>query len=486
VRSVGAPLVGRDEQLAMLGWCVERVAGGEGVIAFVTADAGVGKSRLVAEARRRAPTDIRWLEGRTLSFGRTLSYWPFLEIVRSWAGIEEHDDHGWPKLDASVRGVVGDEAPDLLPYLAALLGIQIPAELEDRVRYLEADGLARQIFRASWRLFAAIAVSRPLGLVFEDWHWADESSAELLEHLLGLVDTVPLLVVCISRPEVLDPLAPLRARARDRKLTVTEIALTPLDRRESMQLVEKLLETDDLPAGILAAVGRAEGNPFFLEELVRMFADDGVLQGGAVSRAAAPATVRGIVAARVDRLDESLKEILRVAAVIGRFFTQQLVSAVHDVADLDDSLRALERVDLIRRLDPEELAFRHALTQEAVYDSILLTRRRELHERVAVAIEQRIPEAGDETVGVLAYHYARAERWDKAQEYLLRAGDYAREIAADAEALAYYRDALKVSEERLTPLERAQLNRKIGEAFFRRGENERALESLQRALTELA
>lgn len=502
-----SPLVGRDEELGSITSRISRlVETGEGGIVGIIGEAGLGKSRLVSEARPNASAAL-WLEGQTLSFGQTISYWPFQQILRSWAGITEDDDTAlmWSKLDGQVRGLFGEEADEYMPYLATMLGLDVPADHAERVQFLDGEGMRRQNFLSLRRLVDRLAQTQPLVLVFEDLHWMDESSSELLQHLLPLVESVPLLVVAMSRLDTGTPAVALREvfanQYGDRYL---EIELTPLSADDGSRLIRNLLAIDDLPAGVERSIlDKSEGNPFFVEEVTRALIDAGaVTRDPKTGRWRAtpeigamhiPDTVQGVIIARIDRLDEEVRQVLRVASVVGRSFLYRLLQAVSDVGQgLDDDLAALQRGDLIRERShlPElEYMFKHALAQEATYEGILLQRRRELHASVGRAIESLFADRLEEFYGLLAYHYARAEAWEKAQEYLLKAADQAGDLAADAEALALYERALEVygshSATPWTPLQRASVERKIGEALLHRGEAAQAVEHLYRGLEEL-
>jgi class 3 adenylate cyclase/tetratricopeptide (TPR) repeat protein len=499
-----SPLVGREAELRSIKERVARlVETGEGGVIGIIGEAGLGKSRLIAEARP-APEAALWLEGQTLSFGQTISYWPFQQILRSWAGITEEDDTAvmWSKLDGQVRGLFGEEADEYLPYLGTMLGLEVPAEHAERVKFLDGEAMRRQVFLSVRRLVDHLARTQPLVLVFEDLHWMDETSSELLQHLLPLVESVPLLVVGLSRLDAGTPAVALRDTfARDHGDRYLEIQLTPLTADDGSQLIRNLLAIDDLPARVERVIlDKAEGNPFFVEEVTRALIDAGaVVRDPASGRWRAtpeigaiqiPDTVQGVIVARIDRLDEEVRQVLRVASVVGRSFLHRLLTAVSDAGDrLDDDLAALQRGDLIRerRHLPElEYMFKHALAQEATYESILLQRRRELHASVGRAIESLFADRLEEFYGLLAYHYARAEVWEKAQEYLLKAADRAGDLAADAEALALYERALDVygshSASPLTPVQRASVERRVGEALVRRGEPAQALDHFHRAL----
>jgi tetratricopeptide (TPR) repeat protein len=398
-----------------------------------------------------------------------------------------------------------DTAEEVLPYLATLLNLPVPQTLEDRIRNVGGEAMGRLVYRTSRRLFTRLAEERPTVVVVEDVHWLDASSAALLEHLLPLSIDLSLLFIFVARPEPDTPLARVRELGRGEYVDrYTEIVLRPLSKAESAELVHNLIHLDDLPVRLQETIlAKAEGNPFFVEEVVRSLIDLGGLRQEpgtgrwAVSEQAAhiaiPDTLQGVIMARVDRLDEDLKQVLRLASVIGRSFLHRVLASIAEAdRELDQNLAALEAREFVRERarDPElEYIFKHALVHEATYESILLQRRKELHRRVGAAIEELFADRLDEFYSLLAYHYSQAEDWERAREYLLKAGDQAGSIAADAEALDHYEKAIdahaKVFGDRWDPFDRAVLEHKIGEALFRRGERVKAREHLERAFTLL-
>jgi predicted ATPase len=469
----------------------------------------LGPSRAASDALTSdSPTpDLIWLEGRTLSFGQTISYWPFQEILWRYAGISEEDSEAdaWHKLESRVNALFAEQTPEILPYLATLLTLEVRDEYVERVKYLDGEAMGRQIFLASRRFFERLAQEQPLVLVFEDLHWVDESSALLLEHLLPLVERVELLIVGVGRPHRQTPAARLQEVAgRDLPNRYIEIHLTPLSQADSAQLVRNLLAIEDLPSRVREMIVRkAEGNPFYLEEIIRTLIDASAVvyepttgrwrATAQIETITIPDTVQGVIMARVDRLGEDVRQALRTASVVGRSFLYRVLRAVADAdRQLDRHLAELQEIQFIRekqRVPELEYIFKHALAQEATYESILLQKRRDLHARVGQAIEALFADRLEEFYGLLAYHYARAETWEKAQEYLLKAGDQAGRIAADAEALAHYRQAMvaygRAFGDEWDPVQRAALERKMGEALFRRGAHAQMLDHLQRALAYL-
>ncbi len=504
---IASPLVGRDAELAAAATAVASLRRGEGGVVVITGEAGSGKSRLMAELQRRhGGADLLWLEGHALSFGRHLSYWPFVEIVKTIFAIDDDDGEGvsWHKLESGLGALFGERMPELLVYVATVLALRAPPEHEDRVRYLDGPGLKRQVFLCMRQLFEALAQRRPVVLLLEDWHWADQSSAELAEHLLPLALSGPLLVLVPTRPD------PDGAVERVRRFVAEqagprcrEVLLGMLNEAQVAQLVSNLVGTGKLPAMLHEQIVRKTGgNPFFVEEVIRSLVSDGVLARdghGAwhlvkpLSEVRLPDTVQGLIMARIDRLDDEVKQALKLASVIGRsFFDRVLESIAEAQGSLATSLSELEDAELIRlkQRQPElEYIFKHVLVQEAAYGSILQDQRRAIHRRVAQAIERLFAGRLDEFTSLLAHHYTCAEDWEKAQEYLFKAGDQAGRMAADAEALEHLRRAeaayMKAYGDRLSPLQRATLARKVGAALFGTGQYEPAHAEMRQALAQL-
>ncbi len=496
-----APLVGREREVAQIDAALNDVVAGHGRFIAVTGEAGVGKSRLVAEVRGAHAQAPRWLEGRAISIGRTTSYFPFVEMIRGDAGIGELDDEAAvrSKLEARIAALFPAETADVLPYVTSLLGLALRGDDAERLRYLEADAMRRQIFLVVRRYLSRLAEDAPLAIVVEDAHWADDSTIGLLEHVLPLIGSVALAVCVTARPDASTKIARLRviavAVAPD---AAVEVALAPLAAAASTRVIEGVLGGPADEALRALVLGKTEGNPFFIEEVTRALIESEALRRERgewrLARAAdeldIPDTVEGVIRARIDRLDEELKHVIRVAAVIGRSFFYRILRAVAEAdRELDGDVAELQHLQLIaeRERVPElEYAFRHVLIQEATYESVLVRRRRELHRRTAEAIEQLFAGRLEDLYGALAYHFARAEEWTKAQDYLFRAADQASRVASDAEALALYDEAVaayaRAFGDKWDPLQRGALERKIGEALFRVGEHGKAAEHLHRAL----
>jgi predicted ATPase len=339
-------MVGRDAVLAALQQRLGEVRAGSGRAVFVLAEAGLGKSRLIAEFQRStaAIPRLTWATGSALSYGQTLPYHQLIDLARSLVGAPSAAEEPQVRaaLDAAVEQVLADATADERAETRMLLGHLLSVELspEDRRRAdgLEAKTLAAGYLKALRRLLAALGAQGPMVLVLEDIHWADSASVDALVNLLPLVEELPILLLAAGRPDHTAIGLRLLIAARSRLGTaVTEIPLEPLSDAESRQLVANLLMIESLPVTVREFIlARAEGNPFFVEEVIRMLIDRGAIvqQGGhwwataAIEGVEIPDTLQGLLLARIDRLPEDAKRTLRVASVIGRQFSARVLEEV--------------------------------------------------------------------------------------------------------------------------------------------------------------
>jgi class 3 adenylate cyclase len=469
VEGLRSPLVGRDDELSRLLKVFEALAEGRGGFLALLAEAGQGKSRLVAEARRLFPAGARWVEGRALSYAQNISYWVAADLLRGLVGVslEASPSEIGVALSQSCERLFGEQAMETHPYLARLLDVHLDEPMAERVRYLAPDALQRRMQQAFVDILRASAREQPLVLVAEDTHWIDPSSLALLEAIVPLTAEVPLLLLIVSRPEE----GPTREFLERVRASLGEsspfLELAPLSREASTELLDNLLRIENLPDATRQMIlNKAEGNAFFLEELLRSLIDAGalVVEGGLavatrpIEAIDVPDTLQGVIAARIDRLAASEKHALQTASVIGRIFQRRLLAYLlrDEVAEsqLDPSLHELRRRELIRIReaigdDPSdspvdaEYIFKHAVTQDVTYHSLLHARRKSLHRAAAEAIETLFPEHLDDLSATLAYHYDKAELVPKAVQYLSHAAERARATYANAEAIAYYRAALR-------------------------------------------
>ncbi|MEZ4769148.1 MAG: ABC transporter substrate-binding protein [Caldilineales bacterium] len=477
VAGLDSPLVGRQYEYEVLRAAVERLGEGRGGLMMVVGEAGIGKSRLVAEVRkayrvRRGLTDalvgnqsagvrVHWIEGRCLSYDGTVAYHLWQDLLREAVGASL-DDPPEVVADALQRLIAS-----LCPYsqeanyafLARLMALPLAAEWETKLDSMGAPALQRHTFGAMKNVVGCAAQNRPLVIVCEDLHWGDPSSLALLKHLAPLTELAPLLMLCIFRPEPdqSHPVWEIGAVGTTSPARHTlYLRLQPLSTGDSETLLTNLLGMA-LPARLAGRIlDQSEGNPFYVEEIIRSLIAQGALVRDPaapewrlkedVAAIAIPETLQNVLAARIDRLDERQRHVLQMAAVIGRIFPERLLAAIAgEIEDLDECLSALVRQELIRPRASEaelEYIFKHALTQEAAYNGVLRRQRRMFHRRVAEALETLFPERVEELLSLLAYHWERSDEPQRAVSYLLRVGDRARLAYAHIEAIDSYRRAL--------------------------------------------
>ncbi len=505
-RRVFSALVGRDAEFGELRARLAALRTGRGVVISLVAEAGLGKSRLVAElAASPEAQGLVWLEGRSLSTGRDLSFHPFADLLRSWAGIDDLDDEDSARkmFDASVAGVLPEDTGDTATLLANLLGLRLADAERERLARISGDVLEKWIHRAVTQLLVRGATANPVVVVLDDLHWADESSIALLEALLPLASKHALLFLGVTRPGFAATSGRIAEAARKAAgLDHVEIALAPLSRAASRHFVNNLFETDGLPHATRALIEeKTQGNPFFIEELVRSLLDEGAIEfregrfraTEKIHQVEIPGTVHEVVMARVGRLPLQRRTILQLASVIGRSFHQSVLDAVVDRAtDLDAELRDLEAAEFIVPWDQMhgvEWAFKHPVLHEVTYDALLETRRVALHRQVARAIETSLPPEIAGWAGMLAYHFSKGHEPERAEEYLFRAGEEAARVAASSEALHFFEQAsqlyLQLHGEGGDARKKATLERNVGFALFNRGRLLEALEHFDGALSHL-
>ena len=459
-----APLVGRGRELELLLSLQERVVAEQRPhLVTIYGEPGVGKSRLVREFLGRLD-GTRILVGRCLSYGEGVTYWPFAEILKSLAGLSDDDsvDDAVKKIEALAAELVPD-----LPRGAAALAFTVCLDTgDDTFARLQPSALRIELHR-TWRTLLSVLASRePLVVVIDDIHWAD---AELLELLEELADRSQgrLLFVCPARPELTGTHPTWGGGHRN----FSSVFLSPLSNEDATELVAHLLDVDGLDAETRAAIlARAEGNPFFLEEILRQLIDEGCLVHGdgrwrATERLPAvelPDTVQGVLAARIDLLQPREKRTLQQASVVGRIFWRGAVAAlIQDDETLDPDLRRLEERELVAArmsssmAGEEELAFSHILTRDVAYESLPRRERPHAHARVARWIEETTGDRQREYGALLAHHYVEAYRgasrdraYPEAEREALRhrAFELLLDAAQNADRVAAYRSARALGE----------------------------------------
>ena len=441
------PLVGRDNELRTAKEAVAAVYAGAGSVLFVGGEPGIGKSRFLAEVRKYAGESL-WLEGRCVSYGESMPYWPFRDLLRDWLGlaVDEPELRARLTLRRALDRLAGSATADLFPYLALLLGLAPEPDSRERLVELSPEALQYRTFEVVRELLERLATTGPVVIALEDAHWADPTSLQLAEQLLALTEDAAVLFVITQRPDPDHPSWALREMSARRLPHRTRaIELVALSGDAERELLRALVGENRLPEEVERELLRhAEGNPFFLEELVKWYVEH-------ESATDIPPTVEKVILARVDRLGKADRAALTAASVLGRAFSLALLAGVAgDAAELREPLRELQRLDLVResrRWPQPEFRFKHGLIQEAVYRTIVMPERRRLHAEAAAWLEANV-ESIDDILALLAHHWSAAEDEAKAVDYLTRAADKARQEHALDEAIGHYRALLPLLERR--------------------------------------
>jgi class 3 adenylate cyclase/tetratricopeptide (TPR) repeat protein len=445
---ISAPLIGRLRERAVLQDAIRAVGQGSGGAIKLVGEAGLGKSRLLAEARREAQ-GVRWIEVRSQSHDQGNGFGAVRKLLAQLLGCGPDDQPG------AVRGRLRDltlrHGADETAYaqLATILGLGADDGAPLPIEAGPAEILQARFAATLALLLGRLAADEPLAIVWEDVHWADDSSLALLRQLMAGPQDGALLQIATLRPEA----HVLAALADDR---IACLELEPLEPVESSTLLRELLPVGGLDREIIELIlGRAEGNPFFLEELIQSLIDSGAIvvsdgramAGTTLDRTALPPTLRGVMMARLDRLTAAEKQVLQTAAIIGRMFDSALLERMIEPQlkpQLPAVLRKLRNWDLVRPAQEADggaapCKFKHGVTQEVAYQSMLLSRRRQLHARAAEAYLELHGEEGAAAAAALAHHYENGGRPRQAARYLLRCAEAARSAYASKEALAFYR-----------------------------------------------
>jgi class 3 adenylate cyclase/tetratricopeptide (TPR) repeat protein len=442
------PFVGRERELRLLQECFAQAEAGHGQVVFLVGAAGMGKSRLLLEFRQRLGTAATWLEGHALSFGRAMALHPMIDLLKRNFRIEAGDAEG-SIIEKIEQGVLrlGEDLRPILPYLRYLLAVD-PGEAA--VRTMDPQLRRAEISDTLRRLLLRAAEVRPQVVVFEDLHWIDQATEALLTVTADSIPTSRVLYLFTYRPGYAPPFG-------DRTY-YTRIALAPLSNAGTVQMAQAMLATEQLPEELVALlVRKAEGNPFFVEEVVKSLQETGAIQqqgdhyvlARPVDAIVVPDTIQDVLMARIDRLEEAPKRTLQLASVIGREFPRHLLDRLANLLEQTEaSLQALKALELIYekpRFPELAYVFTHALIQDVAYNSLLGQQRQELHRLIGQAIEELYADRLAEQYEVLAYHFAKGEVWGKAVEYLYKAAEKAAQAFATREAIALYDQTLEAA-----------------------------------------
>ena len=453
-----SPLVGRDMEMSRLEALAKQLATGRGGVLVMAGETGMGKTRLLSEFHTQVGDSALWLEGQCLSYGGEISYLPFVEMLRNWLGVEEGDAEVAvrTKLRAKLSGLLGWRMDRVFPYLGRLLSVKLDPEAEEQLSSLSRGARAAEIRHAYSTWIEALAYEKPVVLALDDMHWADTSTRELGEELLSLTDRAPVLLAGALRPEPTSQGWAFRVKVlSDYPHRVMELPLRPLTNEAAEELARELLPKEAYePSTTKAILARAEGNPLYIEELLRALVESGGLENRrqwTMSLSAAsiiPAALENLLVARVDNLPPEARRLAQYAAVIGRNFPSRVLEAVYESPAIEDNLALLLRSQIVRevRRYPElEFTFGHGMLQEAALSTLTLDARRELYTKIAHAYEDLFSDSLDDRLESLAWYFYRSNDQPKALEYLERAAAKAMTLDETAKTKDLFGRALKVA-----------------------------------------
>jgi class 3 adenylate cyclase/tetratricopeptide (TPR) repeat protein len=437
--------VGRSREVEILKEAFAKVRSGEGQVIGIVGEAGVGKSRLLLEFRNLLALDeYTYFEGRCLHYGGSMAYLPILDVLRSFAGVKSGDQEQVIKQKLHERVLELDRNLELvIPSFQELLSLAVD---DEKYVNLEPKQKKERTFEAIRDLLVCSSRVKPIILAVEDLHWIDKTTEEFLNEMIGWLPKTRILLLLLYRPEY--------THQWGSKSYYSKIGVGQLSMRTSTELIGSILKEGEIASDLRELIlSKAAGNPLYLEELTHNLLENGSIQkkddqfvlARDVLSLEVPDTIQGILAARMDRLEDSLKRIMQVAAVIGREFAFRILEIITEMKeDIKSGLINLQGLEFIyeKSLFPElEYIFKHALTQEVAYNSLLLKRRKEIHEQIGQAIENLYPERLEEFYEMLAYHYSKSNNRTKAYEYLKLCARKAIDREALWEAFRLCRDA---------------------------------------------
>jgi class 3 adenylate cyclase/tetratricopeptide (TPR) repeat protein len=445
-----AGLIGRKVEMNHLSEAVLKLKENRGAVFSIYGPAGTGKSRLVQEFKSSLNLEeIQWLEGHAYPHSQNIPYFPLIDLLNRSLQIEEGDapDRVKEKIENGIASLVG-ENNKFIPYIGSLYSISYP-----QIDEVSPAFWKEQLQKAIQTILSALARQAPTIIRLEDLHWADPSFLEMIRLLLS-ESRDPILFLCVYRP-IISLFTTHQVNAMVHPYH--EIRLQDLSASESQIMVESLLKTEEIPAELQRFLqDRVEGNPFYIEEVINsLIESDTLIQEnggwkltGEIIEAEISSTIHGVISGRLDRLEKESKRILQEASVIGRTFFYEILNRVTELKkQIDESLRSLERLDLIRAraMQPDlEYIFKHALTQEVVYNGLLKKERQVIHERIGLVMEQLFQDRLPEFYETLSYHFKLGQSALKAVTYLMKAGEKSLKRYAVEEAHQYYQEAYDI------------------------------------------
>ena len=439
-------LVGRKAEIDTLQAAFERAASGEAQVVDVVGEAGIGKSRLIFEFQKTLKRDVPFFTGLCIQYGRNINFLPVTDVVKAVFKIDE----GMPEKEAGrlIEALAAEHLTPMIPFYRSLLSLQVD---DPEFKVLSPEGRKFGTFEAVKNILLATSRKRPLVVFLEDIHWMDKISEEFFTYFSRSFSKNPILMIAAYRPEG----SPSWAQG----VHYQRVGLETLSPGSSLRLVRNIFDDRRIETVVEEKIiAKTGGNPFFIEEITRELIDRGdLIESGAryvssrpIDQLEIPNTVQGVLAARMDRLSEDLKKTMQIASVIGRDFAFRLLKTVMELGEeIRHHLANLVGLEIIyeKALYPElEYIFKHALTREVAYESLLRQRRREIHGRIALAIEELYAGRLEEHYEMLAHHYEHSGNADKAVDYLILAGEKSNRSNAVQNAYEFFQKARQLKE----------------------------------------
>jgi predicted ATPase/class 3 adenylate cyclase len=500
IEGLKSPLVGRVEPFNVIKEFLDKLIDGKSSTVALIGEAGVGKSRLIEElfthslsvALERA-TVVNWYSGSCSPYKETI-YLPFVEIIRQMCSIhsDDTDKAATEKLITQMKKLTQDQVDEFYPYIANLLNIKLDSRYDDKIRYLEPKVMKLQTHVAISTILRNHALLAPCVYIFDDLYLADKTTIEALKFYLETIKDIPMLIFLITRPERDRPFWETLQELKQTN-TIHEITLRRLNKTETHKITENLLQIRDFPVTLMNdIVTKADGNPFFLEEIIKLLIAEGIIYNDGSGWCAKdmdiqfsiPYTIEAIIRNRFDTLNPVLRNLLEEMSVIGRIFSRKLLAAFSTQwENLEPLIKEILSLGFISTENDEDFSFNHALVRDVIYTSIPAKRQKQLHIKVAETIEVIYRERLGEFYEVLFEHYSQTDDHQRSIDYGLKAAKNARKRYANHEAILFYLSVLQ--ELQSVPENKTQMRttlQDLGEIYSLIGQSNDAFEVYSRAL----
>ncbi len=500
IEGLQSPMVGRVAELRKLTCLINDLFDRKGSTVCILGEAGVGKSRLIEELftyslgfSLEKARNLNWCVGRCSPY-REMLYFPFVEIIKDLCAITPDDSEKSliEKLLHTIEQLTGDKSDEVFPYIANLFAIKLEPRHETRIKHLDPKEIRLQTHIAIAMLLKNYALSNPTVYCVDDLYLADASTLDMLKFMIETMPDMPALVIMISRQDKGEPFANTLEDIK-KTISVVMIPLRRLNLKETKEISKNLLQVPRVSERLInEVVTKSEGNPFYLEELIKLFIARGIIfrQGEewlgteTAVQMEIPYSIEGIIRARFDTMNRDTQGILSEMAVIGRTFSLGVLKRITVFwENADELIEGIRESGYIYTVNDDEFSFSHALVREVIYSTLSARRSKELHLKVGTAIEQLFADRLPEFYELLFEHYSKTDRTDKTIDYGIKAGDLARKRYANLEATAYYLSVLKVIGERPETADlRACVISKLGDIYALTGQSEDAFAMYAKAL----